>query len=519
MNTIIKQTRRDVEFWLAEGSRIYNLPTTQEAVLDAYGKSGIDCVKAFNGQFAFVISDGARQKVYLARDRYGIKPLYYTNCADGLHYGSNIKDILNTWHIKTVVDFEALAEYFTFQNILSERTLFKGINLLPAGCYAEWDYKTLKVRRYWDFALAGNIPLGKNITGNVKDLLQQAVDRQTSGEQSVGCFLSGGMDSSTLACMASRTIRRLPTFTCGFDLSSVSGIELAWDEREYANLIADKIKSEHYDVVLHAGDMEAVMPELVECLEDCRMGQCYPDYYVSRLASKFVKVALSGAGGDELFGGYPWRYGHGDDFGDYYQYWQRLLSDRDTHKRSFFTPDVYRQVKDYSVRGVFDSIFSQNPDILAYGSVERCLYFELKTFLHGLLVILDKMGQKHGLECRYPFLDNDLVDYALQLPVNMKVNGNTGKLVLRDAMRGILPAEILERTKQGFSAPDGSWYRGESMEYVCRVLLDKKARIYDYLNYDYVETLLQAHVNGEGNMRLFIWSLLSFEWWLRRFVQ
>jgi asparagine synthase (glutamine-hydrolysing) len=500
--------------WLATGSKIYNLPNTKEAIVSAYNKEGIGCVKKFNGQFALAVLDEG--EIYLARDRYGIKPLYYA-VNNGLWFGSSIKEVLKLADIKAEVDLQALCEYFTFQNVLSDLTLFKDIFIFPAGCYGEWDGKMLSTQRYWDVAFNEEKIDGADAVVNVRGLILEAVERQIEGEKSIGCPLSGGMDSSTIAFAMSRKIKRLYTFTCGFDLSSVSGIELAWDEREYANLVADRIKSEHYDVVLHAGDMEAVLPELIECLEDCRMGQCYPDYYVSRLASKFVKVVLSGAGGDELFGGYPWRYGYGLDLDDYYKYWQRLLPDNNKEWKAFYASGVYAQIKDYSVKDIFDRFFF--PRVKGYNPIDRCLYFEMKTFGHGLLVILDKMGQKHGLECRYPYLDNDLVDYVLKLPVSMKVKGNTGKRIFRDAMRGILPIEILRRKKQGFSAPDDSWYRGESMEYVCRVLLDKKARIYDYLNYDYVKTLVYGHINGKSNMRLFIWSLLSFEWWLRRFVQ
>jgi asparagine synthase (glutamine-hydrolysing) len=378
-------------------------------------------------------------------------------------------------------------------------------------------------------------------------LFVQAVTRQLVSDVPVGAYLSGGMDSGSITAVAVRHLPRLTTFTGGFDLTSVSGLELGYDERPNAEVMANLLKTEHYEVVLHAGDMEWVLPELIWHLEDLRVGQCYPNYYVARLAGKFVKVVLSGAGGDELFGGYPWRYyrgvsstGREDYFRRYYQFWQRLVRDED--KEKLFNPQTLRQVGDHSAFDVFRSVFQGWPGQFHRPEdyVSASLYFELKTFLHGLLVVEDKLSMAHSLETRVPFLDDDLVDFSVGLPPsyllrdlrhaasvdeNMpgkrrlaELRTNDGKIVLRQAMSRLIPPEVTERTKQGFSAPDATWFRGESIDYINRLLRDPKARIYEFLRRSHVAEILDEHCSGTVNRRLLIWSLLSFEWWCRKFL-
>ncbi|MCJ7530359.1 MAG: asparagine synthase C-terminal domain-containing protein, partial [Anaerolineales bacterium] len=308
------------------------------------------------------------------------------------------------------------------------------------------------------------------------------------------------------------------------------------------------LQTEHYEMVLHAGDMEHIMPELIWHLEDLRVGQCYPNYYIARLASKFVKVVLSGAGGDELFGGYPWRYyrgvnsqGANDYYQNYYNFWQRLVGDEE--KVELYNLDTYRQIRDHSTFDIFRNVFqSANlPFNTKEDFINASLYFEFKTFLHGLLVVEDKISMAHSLETRVPFLDNDLVDFACHLPPKFKLRyldkikrtvdedqpgkrllynrqSKDGKMILREAMKRVIPSVVTERVKQGFSGPDASWFRGESINYVNRLLRDPDAKIYDYIEPAFVKKRLDEHGSGQHNHRLFIWSLLSFEWWCRMFL-
>ena len=415
-----------------------------------------------------------------------------------------------------------------------------------------WEPSGMPVQtRYWDYPFAKDrrVLSEDEAVEQLYTLFVRAVKRQLISDVPIGAYLSGGMDSGSLVAVARPSLGRLMTFTGGFDLSSASGLELGFDERAASEVMANSFKTEHYEMVMHAGDMEAVMPELIWHLEDLRVGQCYPNYYIARLAGKFVKVVISGAGGDELFGGYPWRYYRGmnsrnadEFFKNYYTFWQRLVPDEE--KPLLFNNTVRSALKDRSTFEVFRGVFRETslPLETPENFVNASLYFELKTFLHGLLVVEDKVSMAHSLETRVPFLDNDLVDFACRLPASYKLSDlaravaivdeddvrkyesatirtGAGKTVLRKAMQRLIPGEVTGRVKQGFSAPDASWFRGESIDYVNSLLRDPRARIYEYLQMAYVTRRLDEHTAGRSNHRLFIWSLVSFEWWLRKFME
>ncbi len=504
-----------------------------EVVLKSFVQWSVAAFKKFNGMFALAIWDAQQQTLYLARDRYGIKPLYWSYQNDELIFGSEIKALLQHPNVAREICYPALNEYFTFQNIFSDRTLFKNIHTLNAGSYlviSAQERKAPKIKVYWDFSFSQTIVASKReVAEQLQHLFIKAVKHQLVADVPVGSYLSGGMDSGSITAIAASQGRRLSTFTCGFDLSSASGMELNFDERKESERMANAFKTEHYQVVLHAGDMEYILPSLIWHLEDPRVGQSYPNFYVARLASKFVKVSLSGTGGDELFAGYPWRYYRADEvnqkndyFYHYYQYWQRLI--KDEHKANFFNSSCFQNLSNENTFEIFKKVFENGN--LQYQNKEAflnaSLYFESKTFLHGLLLVEDKLSMAHGLETRVPFLDNELVDFALQIPISMKINTKVpdleGKLILRQAMKNLLPQQIISRKKQGFSAPDASWFRGDSINYLNKLLRDPKANIYEFLSRKYVLQVLDEHCTGQVNHRLLIWSLLSFEWWCRLFL-
>lgn len=528
--------------------------TDTEVVLHAYKQWGDACVSRFNGMFAFAIWDKKRQELFIARDRYGIKPLYYTFQNEAFIFASEQKAIITNPSVRREIDLEALLEYFTFQNIFTDRTLLKGIRLFPAGCVARLplaaSVRELKVERYWDFCFQEpeNPASEEEYAEELDRLFRQAVKRQLVSDVDVGAYLSGGMDSGSITAIAAQHLPYIKTFTCGFDLNSASGLELAFDEREKAEYMSYLFKTEHYEMVLKAGDMERVMPKLAWHLEEPRVGQSYPNYYAAQLASKFVKVVLSGAGGDELFGGYPWRYYRAivnDDFehyvDKYYAYWQRLIPN--TIIQKCFRP-TWHEVKHVWTRDIFKNVFSNHVDQLNRPEdyINHSLYFEAKTFLHGLLVVEDKLSMAHSLEARVPFLDNDLVDFAMKIPVRLKIanlsevvlrlnenepgiktqvyfqKAHDGKLLLRTVMQRYIPETITGAIKQGFSAPDASWFRGESIDYVRKLLFADDAMIYQYLDRSAVRDLIMEHLSGEKNRRLFIWSLLNVENWCRDYL-
>lgn len=516
-------------------------------VLNALAHWGTKALLKFNGMFAIALWDRKEKTLLLARDRYGIKPLYYSKQGNFFAFGSEQKAIIAQPGFKRKINKPALIEYFTFQNIFTDQTLLEDISLLQAGHYAMLDGTSghLKTSQYWDYRFRepDHEHDKREYQEELERLFNQAVKRQLVSDVEIGAYLSGGMDSGSITAIASQQLPYMKSFTCGFDLSSASGIELAYDEREKAEAMSAQFKTEHYEMVLKAGDMERCLKRLAWHLEEPRVGQSYPNYYAAKLAGKFVKVVLSGAGGDELFGGYPWRYYRAaisqnfEHYIDqYYVFWQRLIPNSVLPK--VFAP-IWGDVKHVWTRDIFRNVFQTHDNELDRPEdyINHSLYFEAKTFLHGLFVVEDKLSMAHGLETRVPFMDNDLVEFAMNCPVSLKLNNlhnvirineneprskvdqyfkktNDGKQILRDIMSKFISADITQAEKQGFSSPDASWFKGESIDFVRRSLIQGNPLVYELINRDTVIDLVEEHLKGEQNRRLLIWSLLNVESWM-----
>lgn len=543
-----KQLREE----LIQKGHTFQTETDTEVICEGLSAFGTTFFERFNGMFAIGAWNREEKKLYLSRDRYGIKPLYYWFNKDTLVFASEIKAIIKHPDYHMDVDLDALNEYFTFQNIFSYNTLFKGVNMLPPANTVVIDHETKFVEHnsWWDydFSEPNNEISFTDAKEQTKALVEQAVTRQMVADVPVGSYLSGGMDSGSITAVASKQVDRLATFTCGFDMNEVTGRESNFDERRDAELMANHLKTEQFEQVMNAGDIRWSLPKLVYHLEDLRLGMSYPNYYIARLASKFVKVCLQGTGGDELFGGYPWRYykvfdalSQEDFFDQYYDFWQRLVPREE--KAALFADEVLDQIDLDAPRKVFERVFTFN-DKLNYDSpqdhINNSLYFEIKTFLPGLFLVGDKLSMAHGLEERFPFMDNDLVNFAMQVPVKYKLGDLTneidkidenlegrkkeyrehddGKNVLRKAMQDFVPQKIVDRKKQGFSAPDESWYRGENANYIKEILLQSETLCTKYINKRYIEKIVNEHLNEGINHRLLIWSFLNFEWWCRIFL-
>jgi len=524
-----------------------------EVVLEALAEWGADALSRFNGMFAFALWDRQTRELLLARDRCGVKPLYHARAGNAFVFASEIKALLQHSELAAKVDFAGMVEYFTFQNFFSERTLFDGVSMLPAGCVLRLRIgadAAPRIERYWDFDFSEpeDAASEAEYEEELDRLFRQAVERQLVSDVEVGAYLSGGIDSGSITAVAARHFPTLKSFTVGFDMSAtLSGLGQMFDERMNAERLSYLCATEHYEMVLKAGDMERCIGDLVWHLEEPRVGQSYPNWYAARLASRFGKVVLSGTGGDELFGGYPWRYYRAlinDDFehyiDKYYRYWQRLIPNKILHQA--FRP-MANLMEGVWTRDIFRDAFASHADVLTRPEdyVNHSLYLEAKTFLHGLLVVEDKLSMAHSLESRVPFLDGDLIDFAMRLPVACKLGNlgavvrlnenepgpktkryfertSDGKLLLRKVLGRYTGAKAVAREKQGFSAPDASWFRGESMDYVRDRLLDRTARIYDWMDYDTVAGLIGEHLSGHRNRRLLIWSLLYVEEWSRCFL-
>jgi asparagine synthase (glutamine-hydrolysing) len=495
---------------------------------------------------AVAVWDSKDQCLYLARDRYGIKPLYLHRTRHGLGFASEIKAFMKEPSFRVEVNQSALREYFTFQNLFRDHTLFAGIEQLPPASILRVDRDGERLERYWDYDFSRARTMGEDEAAEeLERRLAKAVERQLVSDVPVGAYLSGGMDSGALVGLAGAHIPRLQTFTAGFEMSRVSGIEASFDERRSAELMSYTFRTEHYEQVINAGDIRWSLPRVVWHLEDIRLGMSYPNYYIARLASKFVKVCLSGAGGDELFGGYPWRYyrvfrslDREHYLRNYFDFWQRLTTAED--RRILFTN---ARADDEEMFDIFAGVYTEARGLsfeTPEDHISASLYFECRTFLSGLLVVGDKLAMASGLEERFPFLDNDLVDFAMELPARHKLSDlehmlsidedavrkkllaeeafSGGKSCLRKALSHVLPAEVTTRRKQGFSSPEASWYRGENADYVREMLVESELASSEFLSADFVRKTVEDHVEGRKNNRLLIWSFLSFEQWCRTFL-
>jgi asparagine synthase (glutamine-hydrolysing) len=527
--------------------------TDTEVISEGLSAYGPEFFQRLDGMFAIGAWNTKTKDLFLSRDRYGVKPLYYWFNGKTLVFASEIKAIIKHPEFKVNVNLHALNEYFTFQNLFTYSTLFEGVTMLPPANTVKVNSLSTSVKHnsWWDydFTKPDNTMSFEEAKEETSRLFKNAVKRQMISDVPVGSYLSGGMDSGSITAIASTHVKRLSTFTCGFDMSEVTGVEANYDERRDAELMANHFKTEHFEQVINAGDMGWSLPRVVYHLEDLRVGMSYPNYYISRLASKFVKVCLQGTGGDELYGGYPWRYyrifnsvSQKNFFNQYYDFWQRIVPDGE--KEFLFNESVRKKMNFNEPREIFERVFTFNKELrydTAEQHIENSLYFEIKTFLPGLLLVGDKLSMANGLEERFPFLDNALVDFAQRIPIKHKLGNlesmkridendfrdkkkiyqefDDGKNVLRKAMLDFLPERIINRKKQGFSAPDESWYRGENAGYIKELLLSKNVACSEFIDQRYINKIVDEHINKRINHRLLIWSFMNFEWWCRIFLQ
>lgn len=547
--------------WVTHNGEIYNFPqlrcdleqrgykfrtrTDTEVILALWEEFGDAALSMLDGMFAFAIYDRRDNTLTLARDRFGVKPVYYA-VVDGMFiFASEAKALFASRLLEAQIDPETLVEYMTFQNTFTRQTIWRGVHILQPGemlCVKPGSGAAPTLRRYHlpGAELEEGACDSEEAVCRVAEVFGQAVRRQLIADVPVGSYLSGGMDSGSIVAVAGKEISRLHTFTGGFDLTNVNGIEQGFDERRMAEQLSHLLQTEHYDVVLHAGDMPAAMERLTWHMDDPRVGMCHQNWYAAKLASRFVKVCLAGTGGDELFAGYPWRYRPAFQCADartfddaMFASWCRLLPSPEL--QTLFSADL--RVLAGVPRQRFDQVMSQAPAWLdaapaCENLVHRALYFEAATFLHGLLVTDDHISMAHSLETRVPFLDNALADLAWQLPPSVKlrmdglrgccgsnfVDSADGKHVLRRAMERYLPAEFVYNRKQGFSPPDENWYRGPSMDYIKSILLDPQTLTRPWFDRDVMTSKLNEHFEGRRNHRLLIWSLLSIEWIQRHYT-
>lgn len=536
---------------------VYQTHCDTETILHLYEEHGIACVDHLRGMFAFAIWDQHRKQLFIARDRLGVKPLYYFHAEDGsFYFASEIKAILAANALKAELNFAALPDYLANHATSGDGTLFQGIKRLLPGHTLVWKDGHVDIRRYWDVSFAKveeNNRTDQSYVADWTELFREAVRLRLMADVPLGMFLSGGIDSSAIAAVMSGMVAEpIKTFSVAFS-------EREANELEYARLIAEAFHTNHHEVVVSPESFFGALPKLV-WHEDEPLA--HPSsvalYFVSELASKHVKVVLTGEGSDELLAGYSRyrktiynlalgaRYHNAMPAGIRNLIRKRIdglpIASKVRQKlvRTFLTlqPDIESIYFDnFSVfsRARQEQLLTSNTRartgaVDPYASVrnllqhtdaksplDRLLYADIKTYLHELLMKQDQMSMAASIESRVPFLDHKLVEFTSSLPERLKLRGWTTKYVLRQSMKGLLPEKILSRPKMGFPVPIGKWFRGQYHSIVDEFVLGGRALKRGHFDPDYVRSIVSRHDAGEDHSER-LWSLVNFEMWQRRFI-
>ena len=535
---------RELRIQLQEKGSNFKTNSDTEVILRAWEKFGPKSVEKFHGMFAFIILDEKAQKIFIVRDRLGIKPIYFYEKNGQIVVASEIRAILTAISEKPSLNLNAVYEYFNFQNNFTGETMFEGIKELDPGTIRTISLTTFAWTDYlyWDLDYSERYEdRFEDAVENVKTLLFESIDKNLNTDTKIGSYLSSGIDSGLISAFAAKKILDFQTFTIGFDVVGMDKVESFWDESDMALEIAKKIASKHTNFMVGPDLMEKGIFKVLNILHDPKMGQSYPNYFAAEIASREVKVVLSGTGGDEIFCGYPWRYKIEEKNQNlanvYYKSWQRICSEPEL-SRIFKGKE--KKTFDNNAKKSFDQIWEKSKNQKNPTFLEMQLYFEAKTFLRGLLNIEDKISMHFGLESRYPYLDHNLVDYVTGLNKNFMVKqdknkvqvdfnsllmkaqisdqyNKNGKLLLREIAKEYLPLNIAQLTKKGFSAPDATWFRQQSRDFIVRILSNKEDMMYEILDYNEVQKILYEHISGKSNRRLFIWNLLNFSAVLKKY--
>lgn len=523
-----------------------------EVVLHAYRANGTDSFRQLNGMFAFGLWDDAAKKLFVVRDRLGIKPVYYWQDAStsAFHFASEVKALLaaanrRRWQI----DADGLAQYLTYQNILDDRTLLSNIRMVPPGHYVEYDAGNIRVVPYWQPHVAGaeSNSTFEDTVERFQEKFSRAVGRHLMSDVPVACYLSSGFDSSMVCAEAAKQMRERPlAFTGYFDSD-------AWyDEATCATKIAQHLNISSHNVAIAAGDFERHFDDMVRALDEPRMGMgAFSQYMVAKAAATERKVILTGHGGDELFSGYPVfklallrrKASHfdasiGNDICSLglhelphlaYFAMQRLRGAK-SFLPILFGRQEQQRVLNTTARQALYSVDASAPlnqlldSVNSDSDYERILLTYLKIYLPGLLTVEDKISMAHSLESRTPFLDNELVNFSLGVPEQIKLHGGVLKAIVKRAARGVLPDDVFRMPKRGFPTPLAVWLRGPLSGWLRERISGPRSR----LNRIFDETFLRRSVDSylsswRNKVRQLdeipthrIWMLLCLESWVRQ---
>jgi len=548
----------DLRVSLERAGHRYHTRCDTETLLRLYQEEGAQALHRLRGMFAFAIWDSRREELVLARDRLGVKPLYYVHTDDGsLYFASEIKALLAAGATSPLLNYDALPDYLANRAPSGAETLFAGVRRLPPGHTLRWRDGALDVQRYWDLTFAGTESgqrRDEDLIAEFSQRFTEAVRMRLMSDVPLGVFLSGGIDSASIAAVMSRLVDEpIKTFSVAF-------AEREANELAYARTVAQAYDTDHHEVVVSAEDFFGALPRLV-WHEDEPLA--HPSsvalYFVAQLASDHVKVVLTGEGSDELLAGYG-RYAktlYNLRFGAPYHrmvpaglrravrsavehlgrgsfarrklertflcvspdlasiYFDNFAVFARAQQAQLLTPAAQEQVAGADPYRVAQECLERTD---ARTELDRLLYVDTKTYLHELLMKQDQMSMAASIESRVPFLDHRLVEFAAGLPARLKLRGFTTKRILRESMKGVLPPSILARPKMGFPVPVGSWFRGRWRGMVTELVLGERAKQRGIFDHETVRRLVGEHVSGRVEHTERLWALVNFELWLRRFM-
>ena len=510
------------------GHRFASDHSDTEVLVHAWEEFGAEFVNRLNGMFAFVLWDAGSRTLVAARDRVGIKPLYVSRAGDGsMLFASEVRAIFASGLVKKRMSQTGVMEYLSFQNYWGGRTPFENVRMLEPGSCMVVTPAGVSESKYWDISVSrtrdGTL---QQESERYRDTVLGSLTRQLDADVDVMSYLSGGIDSSAVTAGAYRLDHSVRAYSCIFNLDNV-GVDRFVDEREYSRAVAKHLGIERVELEITPLALSETLDETIAALEYPRMGMSYVNFLIARRVAEDSKVVLSGLGGDEFSGGYFGRYNILQRFRKRVwglDWWRR--------RRSADWRDVLRQQLNYPVTiaqqgAALTPEFLQassgfNPAALIDEEICRGNYndpwdvmmnADARTYLHGLLVMEDKISMRHSLETRVPLLDNELIDLNLRLPWRFLCDAERGKIVFREAVRDWVPDDIYRKPKMGFAPPDASWYRWDLQPWIRSRLSDRTIKSRGIFQPSYVKNILEQHFSGQANHLTVIWSMLCLESW------
>jgi asparagine synthase (glutamine-hydrolysing) len=524
----------------------FNTQADTEVLVHGFEEWGEEMLERLNGMFAFAVLDRRRGTVLLARDRMGIKPLHYAIDGDRLVFASELKALLRDPALRKGIDPVALDDYLAYEFVPSPRSIVRGIKKLEPGHTLTWSLgdSTHRLHRYWSAQL--NLDGGDGHSNDrrrsledeceqLRSVLRESVRKELISDVPLGVFLSGGIDSSAVAAIMSQLGGEVKSFSVGFT-------DRSFDESAHARLVAKHLGTEHHELTLEPHMLLELVPRLPDLLDE-PLGDpsIIPTYLLSEFTRRHVKVALGGDGGDELFAGYPTLQAH--RLAQYYMKAPSLLRKGlvepvvrrlpvsrgnlsfDFRAKRFVSGAAFPTAERHQRwMGSFDQeertgLLAQNVPHMDTEAADgdplnQVLLLDMRLYLENdILVKLDRASMMASLEGRVPLLNNDFVEYATQLPLNMKLRGLQSKFLLKRALRGILPAAILKRPKKGFGIPIAHWFRGPLKEQMLSVLSPERIAREGFFDPSVVRQLIDDHLDGRRDNRKQLWTLFAFELW------